>query len=123
MTTSIDSTTDAPSYEHDSDDEVLLEDTEGGPGGRKVDIDSSSLSLAWLTEQSSGTNDGSGMDPHRQGLLALSCEYAFTPYETALPPMRLHLWDPRILRSMHLHIVAQQPPKSDLGDAKSKAMG
>jgi len=87
------------------------------------------MALAWLTEHSGdGPNSSDGgtstsVDPERLALLALSCEYPFVPFNTALPPLRLHMWDPRILRSMHLNVVAQQPPLSDLGDSKSKVVG
>ena len=45
-----------------------------------------------------GAGGASNMDPKRKALLSLQVEYTFTPADTAIPPIRPALWDPRMLR-------------------------
>lgn len=60
---------------------------------------------------------------------SLQVEYSWTPSETAIPPLRPAVWDPRLLRTSHIFVVAHAAPGPDgtmlaIGDSgKAKSGG
>ena len=65
-------------------------------------------------------------DAKRRALLALTVDYTWTPAETAIPPLRPAIWDPRLLRTGHVFIVAHAAPGADgsslaIGGGKPKS--
>lgn len=67
--------------------------------------------------------DSANIDPKRKALLDLTVEYTWVPTETAVPPLRPVCWDPRILRTSHIHVIAHASAGADgsfLAIGKSK---
>jgi hypothetical protein len=93
---------DAPDSEDEADDDA---DDDGGVDDDYTVLEEDAEYAASATA-AIAMLDAGGVDPKKKALLDLTVEYAWVPAETSIPPLRPVCWDPRILRSAHIHIVA-----------------